>query len=560
MRLTPFSILSLFCILLNAGCGGPFQQGVIYHPKKPLAYKQDQFGNHIPDYSTAGYRAGGVPLPRIPVKVILHPLQGSADDTERIQAAIDRVSNLAPDHRGFRGAILLQAGRYRVGGRLFLRKSGVVLRGSGQYSGGSELWTGETRKQSLVLLSGQDAPQDVYNAEGRRAGFLYRNSSERTWEVVDLYAPSGRNYVQVAPVGGLAVGETVVLEQRMNREWVRLLGMDDFPARPDKRPVPQWNSADFVFHFERKIMEIAGGRVYFESPLVNPIFAQFGSTRLFKPILPNRITNCGVENLRLVASSGTLEGEAPESPSRNGVTVMRAKDCWVKGVTSLHFANTCVELGREALRITVEDCAFLDPVARNGYGRRHGFISAGQQLLFQRCFTRGAQYPFFVPGKTGGPNVFLDCYAEGSQSVIGPWRHWAMGTLWDNTHGWRLMIRNRGYEGMGWGWSGINHLFWNCHAADTVSVQSPVNGWNWAIGCRGKRIGAPFQGLVAHYSHHGERAKPRSLYMRQLEDRLHPEAGKAVFTENQHHGTVLFYLQDILGEPQMGEEKIPQWK
>ncbi len=545
---TSYLILALFCFLLNAGCRGPFQQGVIYHPKKPLLYKKDQFGNHIPDYSTAGYRAGGVPLPRIPEKVTLHPLQGSADDTKRIQAAIDRVSSLAPDPRGFRGAILLQAGRYRVDGQILLRTSGVVLRGSGQYSGGSEIWSGETPIQSLILLSGRDAPQDDFNAAGRGGRFLYRNSSDQAWEVVDLYAPSGRDYVQVAPVGGLAVGETVILEQRMNREWVRLLGMDNFPARPDKKPVPQWNPADFVFHFERRINKIAGGRVYFESPLVNPIFAQFGSTRLFKPILPNRITNCGVENLRLVASSGALEGEAPESPSRNGVTVTRAKDCWVKGVTSVHYANTCVELDREALRITVEDCAFLDPVAQEGYGRRHGFISAGQQLLFQRCFTRGAQYPFFVPGKTGGPNVFLDCYAEGFKSVIGPWRHWAMGTLWDNTHGGRLMVRNRGYEGMGWGWSGINHLFWNCNAADTVSIQSPVNGWNWAIGCRGKRLGAPFQGLVAHYSHHGERAKPRSLYMRQLEDRLHPEAGKAVFSENQRQGTTLFYLQDTLSQ------------
>ena len=107
--------------------------------------------------------------------------------------------------------------------------------------------------------------------------FSTATPSDQTWEVVDLYAPSGRDYVQVAPVGGLAKGETVILQQRMNREWVRLLGMDSFPTSSGKLPIPSWNPDDYVFHFERKITRIAGGRVYFESPLVNPIFAQFGS-------------------------------------------------------------------------------------------------------------------------------------------------------------------------------------------------------------------------------------------------------------------------------------------
>ena len=116
------------------------------------------------------------------------------------------------------------------------------------------------------------------------------------------------------------------------------------------------------------------------------------------------------------------------------------------------------------------------PVAQFGYGRRHGFINAGQQVLIQRCFVEDCGYPFFIPEKTCGPNVFLDCYAKGDKSIIDPWRFWAMGTLWDNVYGQRLMIRNRGYDGEGWGWSGINHMFWNSTGFDTISVQSPING------------------------------------------------------------------------------------
>jgi hypothetical protein len=123
-----------------------------------------------------------------------------------------------------------------------------------------------------------------------------------------------------------------------------------------------------------------------------------------------------------------------------------------------------------------------------------------------------------------------------------------MGTLWDNVYGQRLMIRNRGYDGDGWGWSGINHMFWNSTAFDWISVQSPINGWNWAIGCQGQRIGGPFQGLTGHVSSHGESARPRSLFMAQLQDRRGTGEIQQLFSHNQRTGTVFFHVKDTLSE------------
>ena len=74
-----------------------------------------------------------MPLPEVAAVVSVRP--GGGDDTALLQAALDHVASLPPRADGFRGAVLLTAGRFRVAGQLRMRASGVVLRGS---SGGRE--------------------------------------------------------------------------------------------------------------------------------------------------------------------------------------------------------------------------------------------------------------------------------------------------------------------------------------------------------------------------------------------------------------------------------------
>ena len=535
------------CILIFlTACKGPLDQGVVYKKGKGLSYIEDQFGNHIPDYSTAGYK-NGTPLPEVPVRLTLEPSRSSGDDTQRIQRAIDELANRSADEQGIRGAILLKAGTYRVNGRLNIATSGITLRGEGQLEGGTVIEaTGATRR-SLITLSGMD-PEQKAHQQANGGQFSYRHDSEASWEIVDEYVPSGHSVVQVAPVRGLAVGNTIILEQRMNQEWVNTLRMDSFPARSDGQARKPWEPVDFVFQFERTISRIEGGRIYLDAALVNPIFARFGVNRLFKPALPKRLEQSGIENLRLVSAFQPRPDRDDENHAWDGVEIGLAQDCWVKGVTAVHFGQSTVNILPEAIRITVEDCAYLDPVAKQGYGRRHGFINAGQQVLVQRCFTEDCNFPFFIPGHTSGPNVFLDCYAAGEMSVVGPWRYWAMGTLWDNVHAHGLMVRNRGSDGNGWGWSGINQMLWNSTAFDWISVQSPINGWNWAIGCQGRRVASPFLGLTGHISDHGKPREPRSLYMEQLRNRKLDVEVEGVFSRNQDTGTVFIMIRDTLSE------------
>src|SRR5438067_1520314 len=110
-----------------------------------LHYATDANGNRIMDFSSAGYKGGGVALPAgVPVRATVGPSGG--DDRAAIQAAIDAVSALPLDANGFRGAIQLTAGSFSVStpptcpsnsSSLTISASGVVLRGAGSGADGT---------------------------------------------------------------------------------------------------------------------------------------------------------------------------------------------------------------------------------------------------------------------------------------------------------------------------------------------------------------------------------------------------------------------------------------
>ena len=105
-------------------------------PDGKLEYAKDKQGNRIPDFSRAGYMGGGVKLPDVPVRKTLEPKAGNADDTARIQAAIDEVGRAKADSKGFRGAVLLKKGQYRVAGTLAIKdlRTGTPLAWDGQFN------------------------------------------------------------------------------------------------------------------------------------------------------------------------------------------------------------------------------------------------------------------------------------------------------------------------------------------------------------------------------------------------------------------------------------------
>ncbi|MBT7298486.1 MAG: hypothetical protein HN849_03180, partial [Victivallales bacterium] len=115
-------------------------------------------GDRIPDFSTCGYKGGLVAIPDMPVQRTLKPADG--DNRERIQLALDELAAL-PLKDGVRGALLLKRGRYPVEGQLYIRASGVVLRGEGDGEKDTVLIATQRKQHTLIKIGGTGRPKEV---------------------------------------------------------------------------------------------------------------------------------------------------------------------------------------------------------------------------------------------------------------------------------------------------------------------------------------------------------------------------------------------------------------
>jgi hypothetical protein len=542
----PLSVLALVSIATAfaraADTPAPASRLVSPDADGRLAYAAyDDRGSRLPDFSHAGYAGGGVPLPSVAVVRTLTAEPG--DNHERIQAALDEIAALPPDADGWRGALLLRAGRYPVGETIRLLADGVVLRGEGdEAESGTVLVATKRAKHDLVAVGGT----------GQWKGF-----ASGTAQITDAYVPVGANRVRVDHPERLKVGDRVIVRRASGEAWISAIGMDRIPPRPDGKPVTQWRANTQDLLFDRTVTDIEGDAITVDVPLTDAFAREFGGGRVYRYTFPERRRNIGIESLRFEsefdpavrstekAGPVTLTDVAvDEAHGWNAVFFDAVENAWARDLTSVNFANACVSLGRSALRVTVDDCRSLDPVSRITGGRRYAFPIAGQQILVKNCYASGARHAFVLDSRVPGPNVYLDCVAENNFSTSEPHHRWASGALWDNVtvsgpYAW-LQAVNRGWLGTGHGWAGAQMVFWNCRAA-LIAVQKPPFAQNFAIGAR-----APFENrkLVeiavgeinraagtalppvaplwgdGHIESPDRPVFPRSLYEAQLQERL----------------------------------------
>jgi hypothetical protein len=472
--------------------------------------------NVLPDFSHAGYGGGGVALPNVPVRMTIGPRAG--DNRQQIQAALDAVSAMAPDSGGFRGALLLTRGRYEVSGPLTINASGVVLRGEGQGEGGTVLVdTLATNHDAFIRISGSGS------SLGEIAG-------TRT-PITDGYVATGSRSFSVQPASGLATGDSIVVMRTPNQAWIDELAMGQYG----------WTASGYAIGHERRITAVSGNQITIDIPIVDPMQARYGGGLVYKSNLTGRISQCGVENLRLESAYAS---ETDEEHAWKAIVLHRATHCWVTDVTARYFAYSAVSIEGRSSFNTVQNTAMLDHRSEVTGGRRYSFnLDDSTGNLFQRCFARSGRHDFVTGSQTPGPNVFLDSLAVQTRDDIGPHHRWATGLLFDNVEGGLMRVQNRGASGSGHGWAGAQTLFWNLQSSRTIKVESPRGGLNWGVGC----VGATQEG-AGHWERWGQRVDPRSLYLKQLEDRLGQEAVTRVTTAAQRAGPIWSQLAAWAGE------------
>src|SRR6185295_461326 len=147
-----------------------------------LVYVADELGNTIIDSSHAGYGGGGVAIPTIPVRETIWPVAG--DNTENIQVAINKVAARPLDAGGFRGAVVLKAGYYKMATPVTVQASGVVLRGEGMSDTGTILIGSGTGR-----TGGAGGNQGTLVSVGGASGIVMKEETKQA--VVDDYVPVG---------------------------------------------------------------------------------------------------------------------------------------------------------------------------------------------------------------------------------------------------------------------------------------------------------------------------------------------------------------------------------
>ena len=541
----------------------PEDYSVVAHPGEDgrMVYTPDYRGNRIPDFSTVGYRGGGVPIPDVPVRITLEP--GSGDDTERIQKAIDEVGALPPDEDGFRGAVLLKQGAYEVAGDLEINTSGVVLRGEGQ-GDPKRLWLDPDKGHSLeefkASLRDRDATVLIATGEERRTVFRIRGESgvsvrrDTATEIIDRYVPVGSRMFHVEDAGEFESGDRIVVERSGNAAWIAEIGMDRIPARPDGGTVRQWEPFDL--RFENAVVGIEGNRVHLKHPIVHAVEQRWGGGRIFKYEDPGRISESGIEDFRAVAYwKPNEDGVSDTRKASDFLRFENMKNGWARKITIEHFIGYgVIRAGSGARAVTIEDSSNLVADLRfyrgPGYNRsdlrvggaastfeetgvytaRYGFTfgRGSQWILVRGCYTLNNRHSFVLHARTPGPSIFVDCVAEGSVSWSEPHHRWSVGGLYDNVvddYGFSLMNRLR--YGSGHGWSAANWVAWNTRGGGLV-CQQPPTAQNWAIGHEGERLDGAFRdwnlemfGVSdGYWESQGNNVRPASLYVRQLQDRL----------------------------------------
>ncbi|MBN2165154.1 MAG: hypothetical protein JW717_02645 [Marinilabiliaceae bacterium] len=457
-----------------------------------LVYRIDSLGDRIPDYSYCGYLASESQIPFVLVKVVVYPIEGDA--TTIIQKAIDYVSGLPFDDKGFKGVILLKPGIYKVNGRFNITKSGVVIRGSGWQNNPSVIIADGLSRETLFRIEGGKPEVD-----------------KQLINITNNYVPVNSTSFNVEDAKLLKTGMTVFITRPSTKEWIDKLDMKVFGGETDWLG---WKPGERNIVWDRTIISIEGNKITIDAPLTTALDKQFGGGTLQTYQWNTRVFHVGIENIQL-QSSFNSENIKDEEHCWNAISFENARDCWVRQVTFKNFAGSAVASYESTSRITVEDCISKEPVSEIGGMRRYTFFTSGQQNLFQRIYAEFGYHDFSTGFCAAGPNAFVQCESHLPYSFSGAIDSWVSGVLFDivNVDGNALSFRNRMYEVHGAGWTAANSMFWQC-SASLIQCYEPPTANNWAFGAW-----AQFEGNGYWYEPNSH-VKPRSLFYAQLADRI----------------------------------------
>jgi hypothetical protein len=515
MHIKPIVPLLIFTLAIAVHPAGSKDPWVAIDSSGKLVYRTLPHGDRILDFSYAGYMAGGVPLPHVPVALNLSPSGG--DDTAAIQHAIDEVS-VMPLKGGFRGAVLLKPGTFSCSQTITIAASGVVLRGSGPLSDGTTIkMTGDPH--AAIEISGKQELKVL----------------AKPAHVTDSYVPSGAMSITLDDASQFAPGDTIRITRYTTPQWLRFMGMDGM-VRDGKAET--W-VGDRIFTL-RTVAARRGNVLILDVPLTDSY------DRAYLPPEGAEVAKVAVSGVFQQDAVESLHIQAPprhvafDDPLFSAMNLSGLRDSWVRDLL-IDDTTEGIDAAGDTARITIENVVFRHTTTITSPAKPADFVARGTQLLILRCGSNGNDMMYVITGaRNQGPNVVLDSEFHGD-GRIQPHQRWSTGFLVDNTrvpHG-GIDLMNRGQMGTGHGWTMGWGVVWNS-SADSLVIQNPPGAANWSIGTSGAEERAPMkiigvrprdagpdlpQGFIESPNHP---VQPASLYRAQLAERLGPNALKAL--------------------------------
>lgn len=287
----------------------------------------------LPDFSWAGYHAGEVPIPDVPVKVNVRDFgavgDGVADDSQAFLDAIEAVSD---------GAILIPAGRYKLTEVLRIDKSNVVLRGESRDS--TVLYFTKT----LHEYFGRGAVGGPYGWSWG-GGWIWVNgepargdSNPPVWDQgrrlteVNGVSLRGETSVRVADPGAIEPGQLVRLTQTQPDGSLSLHLHDGHQLRGRcmvDRPEVQ------LVNWLLEVKRVEGDRIHFDRPLRADVRPEWRAT-VWSGEPP--IEEVGIESLTIEFPVLPYQGHHNE-PGQSAISLAEAYNSWVRDVAVVNFDN-----------------------------------------------------------------------------------------------------------------------------------------------------------------------------------------------------------------------------
>lgn len=321
------------------------------------SYKQ---GGPLPDFSWAGYHAGGE-LPNAKVTANVRAFgargDGETDDTAAFQRALDEAPS---------GVLLVPRGHYRLS-QLNWTRSGLVLRGEGSGAQGSVLHFAASLAdlQRLVTL-----PES--NKLSWSGGLIqvFPTGAERKISEVASAAHRGEDRLKLADASSIRAGELLFL--RLSEDGQRslerhLLGE---PGAGQSNAAPlQSTCAARILDWSFQVARVEGNEVVLSEPLRTDVRSSWTPTVWRMPV----VREVGIEHLVIDFPSTPYPGHHRERGYNAVEFSHNVVDAWIRDV-EIRNCDSGVFVGRRSKWLTLTELRFVSTRAGDAKGNQghHG--------------------------------------------------------------------------------------------------------------------------------------------------------------------------------------------